>query len=101
MNTEHETAEDQIDSASIICPYCKHDCYSPEGEDYSEDEVEDECPSCGKFFYSHQSFSVDHHTRGDCKLNGEEHDYQPRSIGGGRTAPFCAKCDKGQPTGER
>ena len=100
MSTEHKTAEDQVDSNSVICPYCKHE-YQPDGESYSEDEIEDECDGCEKKFYSHQSFSVDHHTRGDCELNGEEHDYQPRSIGNGRFAPFCDKCDKCQPIDER
>jgi hypothetical protein len=100
MNTEHETAEDQVDSTSVICPYCKHECYQPEGENYSEDEIEDECPECGKFFYSHQSFSVDHHTRGDCKLNGEEHDFRLKYFRNG-SAMFCVKCDKCQPTDER
>lgn len=100
-HTPEEPAEDQIDSDSIICPYCRHECYQPEGESYSENEIEEECEECEKKFYSCQSFSVDHHTRGDCKLNGEEHDYQPRSIGNGRFAPFCAKCDKCQPITER
>tara|TARA_R110002110_G_scaffold2750_5_gene13186 strand:+ start:536 stop:832 length:297 start_codon:yes stop_codon:yes gene_type:complete len=98
MCNKLKTAEDQVDSNSVICPYCRHE-YQPEGENYSEDEIEDECEECKKKFYSHQSFSVDHHTRGDCKLNGEEHDYQPSETLQG--VPFCAKCDKCQPIDER
>jgi hypothetical protein len=94
-------AEDQIDSNNVICPYCQHECYQPEGEDYSEDEREEECPSCAKKFYSSQSFSVDHHTRGDCALNDEDHDYRDHHLRSGKVVPFCEKCGEIQPLNER
>lgn len=91
-----ECAEDQADSENVICPYCQSVCFQPEGEDYSEDYQEWEC-DCGKKFYYWQEFSVDHCAMGDCKLNGEDHDYQPTSLGNGESHPFCTKCGKCQP----
>ena len=83
-------AEDQSDTTSAICPYCKTECFQPEGEDYSEDDQEEECDECGKKFYLNQSFTVDHNTRGDCELNGESHDYRPAKYQ--QEMEVCAKC---------
>ena len=95
-------AEDQIStSACSICPYCQEEDAQIEGEDYSEDEYELECSHCDKKYYVHQQFEISHHSRGDCELNGEEHDYQPVTLRSGESAPFCTKCDKCQPYNER
>jgi hypothetical protein len=67
-------AQSQMDDANVICPYCKY-TYQPEAEDYSEDSREQECSECSKKFHLYQSFSVSHHTKPDCELNGEQHDW--------------------------
>lgn len=87
------TYEDQCDDNNSICPYCE-ESYQVEGEDYSEDEQEIECSGCGKKYYLHQSFSVTHHTRPDCELNGEEHKFERILLGNGKEADFCTVCDK-------
>ena len=69
-------------------------------EDYDEDEREEECGTCGKKYYLHQSFVVENWTRPDCELNGEKHDYQPRNLRDGKTHPFCDTCGKCQPLSE-
>ncbi len=93
------TAEDQADEDNVICPYCQAG-YQPEAEDFSEDTRTEECGNCGKKYHIHQSFTITHHTKPDCALNSEEHDYKPRSLGAGRYHDFCAKCDKCKPITE-
>ena len=66
---KHESSD-----ANVICPYCKHE-YQPEAEDYSEDTREEECSQCGKKYHVWQVFSVDHHAKPDCELNGEQHQW--------------------------
>lgn len=83
--------ERRCDNNSSICPYCGVG-YQVESEDYSEDTREIECDECGKKYFLHQSFSVYHHTKPDCILNGEEHQYRRVSIKG-REAYFCSVCD--------
>src|SRR4051794_31655370 len=85
--------EDQQDDNVVICPYC-HDSYQPESEDYDEDSREEECGSCGKRYYLHQSFSVTHHTSPDCEINGKEHQFERIKLNDGREADFCTFCDK-------
>lgn len=74
MRDEFHEAKFQagMDDAVVRCPYCKHE-YQPEAEDYSEDTREVECSECEKKYWLHQSFSVDHHVKPDCELNGEQH----------------------------
>lgn len=81
----------QMDSDNVICPYCKHE-YQPEAEDYSEDTREEECSECEKKYWVYQSFSVDHHAKPDCELNGEQHkwDVIPRHP----EHQSCDVCDK-------
>jgi len=90
---------DTYNDDEVECPYC-HYKYQPEAEDYSEDRRAEECGECGKSFYLNQSFSVSHHTKPDCELNKENHDYQPFSISDGQTHPFCTVCEKCQPHSE-
>lgn len=80
----------------VECPYCEHK-YQPEATDHDETERVEECENCGRQYFLHQSFSVTHHTQPDCVLNGGTHDYQPLSLGGGKTHPFCTVCGKCQP----
>jgi len=87
---------DEIDGDNVICPYCKHE-YQPDHEDFSEDERTEECSNCGKFYHIHQSFSVDHHSEPDCKLNGEKHKWVPIILRSGRVHDFCDVCDKCRP----
>jgi DNA-directed RNA polymerase subunit RPC12/RpoP len=68
--------DDQSDGCNSICPYCG-DKYQVESEDYDEDDHEITCEECGSKYWLQQYFSVDHQTRPDCELNGEEHDYRP------------------------
>lgn len=90
----HESQyEDQIDDNNSICPYCK-ESYQVESEDYSGDEREVVCEGCGMKYYLYQSFSVDHHTRPDCELNGEDHKFERVRLTNGREADFCTVCDK-------
>ena len=85
-----------INNDKVECPYCGYS-YQREGEDISEDEREEECEECGKKYQTHDSFTVYHHAAPDCELNGEQHDYQPASLGNGKTHPFCTVCEKCQP----
>ena len=54
--------QNESDDCNVICPYCKEE-YQAEAEDFSEEEREEECFSCGKTYLLYQSFSVTHHTR--------------------------------------
>ena len=85
--------EDQIDGCNVICPYCKSE-YQPEAEDFSEDSREEECHDCGKKFYAYDSLTVDHHSRPDCELNGEQHKWEPYLFRDGRSHDYCTVCDK-------
>lgn len=85
--------EDQMDDLNAICPYCQYS-YQVEGEDFDEDCQEHECDGCGKFFWLNQSFSVTHHTRPDCELNGESHKWELMTFRDGRQAFFCATCNE-------
>ena len=67
---------EQSDDSGAMCPYCNYENFV-ESEDYDEDEREEECGKCGKKYWGHESFEVTHNTRPDCKLNSEEHDFQP------------------------
>ena len=91
--------EETLNDYNVECPYCG-DAYQAEAEDYSEDEREQECDECGKKYFLHQNFTVTHHARPDCELNGEHHDYQPTNMRGGRSHPFCTVCSKCQPHGD-
>jgi hypothetical protein len=90
----HESKyEDQADDNIVICPYCMAE-YQPESEDFDEDTRAEECEDCGKKFYLHQSFSVTHHTRPDCELNGDTHQFERVKLTDGREADFCTVCDR-------
>lgn len=84
------------DDSVVRCPYCKHE-YQPETEDYSEDTREEECSECGKKYHVWQAFRVDHHSKPDCALNGEEHEWDAVSA---RRPDYqsCGKCDKWRKT---
>jgi len=88
-----------MDDTLVECPYCG-ETYQPECEDFGEDCREEECNECGKTYLLSESFSVTHIATPDCELNGETHEYEDRSLGGGRTHPFCSKCSKCQPLNE-
>jgi hypothetical protein len=87
-----DTANDDV----VECPYCGH-TYQPEPEDYDDDEREEDCGECGKKYYLSQSYSVTHHARSDCTLNGVEHDYQVVDLNNGKQHSFCTVCGKCQP----
>lgn len=84
--------EEQIDNNDSVCPYCG-DRYQVEAEDYDEDERQDECGGCGKKYWLHQRFSVEHYSRPDCELNGQAHSYERIKLKNGREADFCTVCD--------
>lgn len=88
MNTKYE---DQIDSNNVICPYCKYE-YQAENEDFSEDTRVEKCEECGKKYHLHDSWSVDHHTRPDCEINGDQHKWEARQLTQG-PHDFCSVCD--------
>jgi DNA-directed RNA polymerase subunit RPC12/RpoP len=89
-------ARHESSDANVICPYCKHE-YQPEAEDYSEDTREEECSECGKKYHLWQVFTVDHHTKPDCELNGEQHQWDAVSA---RKPDWqsCGVCDKWRKT---
>ncbi len=92
----HEPQFDShIDDDHVVCPYCKS-TYQPESEDYSEDTREEECSECGKKFYLHQCFSVDHRTRPDCELNGSEHEWD--TVHNHPDNQSCGICNKWRST---
>lgn len=78
------------------CPYCGEG-YQPDSEELSEDRRVEECDGCGKKYYAYDGFSTTFYAEPDCELNGEEHDWRMRSVGGARRHSFCAKCDKCMP----
>lgn len=84
--------DDHYDDNDSICPYCG-DRYQVESEDYSEDERVEECDNCGKKYFLCQIFSIDHHTRPDCEINGDEHQFQFEQTKNGG-AYFCKVCGK-------
>jgi hypothetical protein len=88
--------ESQCDESHVICPYCLEK-YQPDAETYSEDTRVDDCPECGKKFHLYQSFTVEHHTKPDCELNGAQHAWSPHKLTGGRTHDFCDVCGKCRP----
>ena len=92
--------DEQVDSNDSICPYCGGS-FQVETEDYSEDTSVVECYDCGKKYYLHQSFEVNHHTRPDCELNDTPHKYEPIEVRGRGLVPFCSVCGTCQPISER
>lgn len=91
--------EEQVDDNNCICPYCKY-AYQVECEDYSEDGTEEECGECGKMFWHEQTFSVSTHTKPNCALNDEEHDWQSVELRGNRFHDFCGTCGTCRPLTE-
>lgn len=85
--------EKQIDDEKAICPYCGTH-WQVEAEDYDEAEREIECDECGKLYWLHDSFSVTHYTRPDCRLNGQSHKWELMTFSGGGKAFFCATCNE-------
>jgi hypothetical protein len=86
-------ASDQYSDSFEICPYCEHSRHVESG-DYTGDgdDTARQCDNCGKSYYYHTSYSVSHRTRGDCVLNGEEHDYS--ECKSNPQVLVCSKCDK-------
>lgn len=64
----------QQDDNHVICPYCGYE-YQPDSDDYDEDSRVYECDHCGGEYHLYQSFTVTHHTKPDCELNGTDHVY--------------------------
>ena len=83
--------EEQTDHADIICPYCK-ERFQEESEDYSEDQSIEECGDCGKKYWKRQSFSVTCYASPDCELNDQDHKWEDRPLGNGKTYKFCSVC---------
>ena len=92
--------DDKIDDNNVICPYCEYE-YQMEGCDINanDDHHVEECQQCEKKFYRADRIEYSFKTTPDCKLNGEEHDYQPVSLPRG-DHPFCTVCGKCQPFSE-
>ena len=81
--------EETSDDDNRVCPYCQHS-HHIECQDYNEEERVDECEECGKKFHVSEVYSVTHHARPDCELNGEEHIFV-NAISS--IYFFCKKCD--------
>lgn len=81
----------------IQCPYCKG-YFSYDGEGFDQDEEwEEECPCCEKFFIVTGSYlRLFHPSKADC-LNGAEHDfkqiqgYPEEYYKGKQRCPMCGK----------
>ena len=84
--------DEQVDDNDAICPYCGWR-YQVESEDFSEDCSQQQCDDCGKKFWVSQEFSVTTISRPDCKLNGQEHQYELVTLKNGKQAYFCKVCD--------
>ena len=84
--------ESTIDSNDAICPYCG-DRRQVDAADYNEDTRIEGCCNCGCSYWQHESFSVTHHCRPDCAINGDEHIYKPVKLPSGTVALFCSVCD--------
>lgn len=83
--------EATINDPVRVCPYCGSE-HQPEAEDYSEDERIEECGDCGKKYYAHDIFSVEHAARPDCELNGEQHEWEEKPKY--PDYKFCEKCGR-------
>ena len=68
-------ANTEIDECDVICPHCG-EAYQAEGEDFSENEREETCESCGGRYVLYDEFTVTHHTRAlpkaEAKTRAEE-----------------------------
>ena len=84
---------------TIECPYCKHEYdYNGDYDFNQDDEWENECPKCEKFFMLTAWYEANFSSRqADC-LNDGEHDYKPT-----RTLPLeyvklrCSVCGDEKP----
>lgn len=83
----------QWDDINVVCPYCGH-TFQPEGEDYTDYEVIEECEECGKSFHHFDDITVTHYTRPDCELNGVEHQWKEHVSILGDSMKTCETCGK-------
>jgi len=75
------------------CPYCKNEP-SYELTSYSEGTEVRECENCGKKFSGNVNIEVNYYSEPDCKLNGEEHQWELKEFRSGSKANLCSICGK-------
>ena len=86
-------ADAGIGKDGFICPYCGCENYV-ESEDYDEKKKIEKCCDCKKKFYGGQCFTVTHHSRPDCELNGEEHRWAIDTNYVNHEEEICLKCSQ-------
>lgn len=78
----------EINSYSVICPYCQSECGNSDSFEgmniWDEQYLDFECDECEKKFEGRRVVTVDYRTEKDCAMNDEEHE-----IG----EYHCKKCD--------
>lgn len=72
-----------------VCPYCMNE-WVPD-QDLGPNERVAECDECGKKYYCEPEYSVDYHTKPDCELNGEQHDFVLVPFGNAYCCNVCGK----------
>lgn len=85
--------------SEITCPYCKHERTDSweSGLDNDEDFMEDECEECGKKFCVSLSITRTYISRGLCKENNTQHNWEYfdfKKDGKRCYGRKCLTCDK-------
>lgn len=69
-STGSAPANTEMDDCDVICPHCG-ESYQAEAEDFSEDEREETCFSCGGKYVLYDECTVEHHTRASPNIPGQ------------------------------
>ena len=87
--------EEKSDDYYSICPYCGHK-YAVESEDYGDQDERQEiyCEECEMKYYLNQDYTITHQTKPDCKLNGQNHNYEFFKNSRHRFCTICGGIEK-------
>jgi len=61
----------------LECPYCEQTCEPDESGSAEDEEIEKECPHCGKYFTFFVNYYPSYSSHKAPCLNGEPHKYEP------------------------
>ena len=73
----------------IVCPYCGYKFN--DSWEMGTDDIDQDCPECGKHFSWSTDVTVKYISEKDCKLNKEEHVWMIVTTASG-TYEKCSKC---------